>query len=64
MNKEEMLTDSILHPDVIKLVSISLSFILIFFCTKEFKFLMPRLDYDFLRQKYPYLYLLMNAHMF
>ena len=48
----EMLTDSILHPDVIKLVSISLSFILIFFCAKEFKFLMPRLDYDFLRQKY------------
>ena len=30
----------------------SLFAILIFFCAKEFKFLMPRLDYDFLRQKY------------
>ena len=31
----EMLTDSILHPDVIKLVSISLSFILIFFVRRN-----------------------------
>ena len=48
----EMLIDSILHPNVIKLVSISLCFILILFCTKEFKFLMPRLEYEYIKHKY------------
>ena len=48
----EMLIDSILRPNVVKLVSMSLCFILILFCTKEFKSLLPRLDYDYIKQKY------------
>ena len=48
----EMLIDSILNPNVIKLVSTSLCFILILFCTKEIKFLMPRLEYEYIKQKY------------
>ena len=48
----EMLIDSILNPNVIKLVSTSLCFILILFCTKQFKFLMPRLEYEYIKQKY------------
>ena len=51
----EMLIDSILHPNVIKLVSMSICFILILFCTKEFKFLMPRLEYEYLKYKYHFI---------
>ena len=48
----EFIINSISHPDLIKLLSMSLSFCLIFFCTKEFKDLMPRLDMDYIIKKY------------
>ena len=44
---------SLIHaPNIIKLISMSLSFCLIFFCTREFISLMPRLDFDYIKKKY------------
>ena len=48
----EFIISLILHPDIIKLISMSLSFCIIFFCTKEFLSLMPRLDLDYIKKKY------------
>ena len=50
----EFIVNCILHPEVIKLVLMSLSFCLIFFCIREFKSLMPRLDVDYIRKNYSY----------
>ena len=44
---------SLIHaPNIIKLISMSLSFCLIFFCTREFISLIPRLDLDYIKKKY------------
>ena len=48
----EFIINLIFHPDIKKLISMSLSFCLIFFCTKEFESLMPRLDLEYIRKKY------------
>ena len=48
----ELIINLIFHPNIIKLLSMSLSFCLIYFCTKEFKYLMPRLDLDHTKKQY------------
>ena len=48
----EIIISLILHPNIIKLISMSLCFCLIFFCTEEFKSLMPRLDLEYIKKKY------------
>ena len=50
----EFIVNCILHPEVIKLVLMSLSFCLIFFYIREIKSLMPRLDVDYIRKNYSY----------
>lgn len=48
----EFIINSISNPNIIKLLSLSLSFCLIFFCTKELKNFMPRLDMDYIIKQY------------
>ena len=48
----ELILSLISHPNIIKLVSMSIIFSLIFISTKEFQSLMPRLNLDYIRNKY------------
>ena len=48
----ELLINSIFHPDLIKIISLTLLFIFIYFCTCSIKLLMPRLDMDYISKKY------------
>ena len=48
----EFIISLIVHPNIIKLISMSISFSLIFISTKEFKSLMPRLEFDYIKNKY------------
>ena len=48
----ELILSLIAHPNIIKLISMSITISLIFISTKEFKSLMPRLDLDYIRNKY------------
>ena len=48
----ELILSLIAHPNIIKLISMSITISLIFISTKEFQSLMHRLDLDYIRNKY------------